>query len=1331
MELELYEDAQQKEAHREEVLQLLSAVADNYDAQDDDCEAWASFVVEAPELGSLFQQWSALYETSQEQSEGQEDVIKPIYKRIDIILKKYQEKPQLLDPHIRDIVSPLVAIARHHRDKVLAALAAPAVLTTTTTAVTPSEHKIAQRTFKLIYLLAKVRGHKIIMRLFPHEVSDIQPTILYLDQVCSSPDALWQARYVVLLWLSVILLIPFSLSLIIATNSSRDSQRSMLDKMIDTCEAYLGDTGKTREAAAELLSRLLTRPDIEMQQRLTVHLQWARLVLLSTDSDNSGEGDGGFLKTGILATLALVFKRGQREALIDKAAALLAIVTRVLPTHGGGGGGGSIVLRKLCVKLTQRLGLTFLRPVVPKWRYQKGNRSLLSNMETAVIAGQVAADVGQQQDTNQEYDIPAELEDVIEILLTGLRDKDTIVRWSAAKGIGRVAERLPVELAGDVVQSVLELLSETETDSSWHGGCLALAELARRGLLLSLNLDRVIPLIIQALTYDVRKGVHSVGTHVRDAACYVCWAFGRAYAPEIMAPYVTQLAPALIVTAVFDREVNCRRAASAAFQENVGRQGQFPNGIDIIQLADYFALSNRVESYTNISTAIALLSYLYKQPMIDHLAYVKLIHWDTSIRTLAAKALGNFVPLRTDYIAEVILPKLVALAVDPHEEIITRHGSLVGISEIIVALAHQNYFTSQNRTILVESVTSVIPELDKNRLYKGRGTEKIREAASQLIESIARSHLPIANTAVPPTQLVNATTGRPRGGLQAMRDRRNQARGYRQVYVETMDEILKHPNESVSASAVSAFKAYTAEYFEGASVSTIAAFVNKYVAAITTLSGTTNVALRRGYTPALGSVPGFFVNNHNRGISTDSNPHDTTESKKEKEQEQEKAETEALADTSAVAAISSSITDVLILNAAIETDKSAADPESRRNATQALEQLADTFDDNNVLVHGRKIYEALLKASDDYSIDNRGDVGSWVRNAALAALYKWTLRICFAQHRQQSQQSQQQQQALPDGAPILTSELAQRFMSRLLRILGEKLDRLRQKAGHTLESILYPTAGQPSGEDAAMIKQYFHPLLAGSWDALVTAFPKNAVANWAVSSDTFPRLVTLLRVGIYAEDVLTGIATAIGGVTRSISDDASNSLISELRTVAMEEGGKPPLTGTFVAISRAFSMVFKNNLHNDRITVPLMKTLQLVLYAQCFMPLQPPDYNWSKNTLILVRAEIRQTNDVVKLRTAAAALGGLLTFNEPTRHDALELLFALLGHRFPKVRSAAAEQLYTALLTFEHLGIAPSQHTAVIVDILTTTPWETTWAAIKNKHEILCTAFDISTGVKK
>lgn len=73
-------------------------------------------------------------------------------------------------------------------------------------------------------------------------------------------------------------------------------------------------------------------------------------------------------------------------------------------------------------------------------------------------------------------------------------------------------------------------------------------------------------------------------------------------------------------------QVNCRRAAAAAFQENVGRQGNYPHGIDIVNIADYFSLSSRVNSYLQVAVSIAHYEgYLY--PFVDELLYNKICHW--------------------------------------------------------------------------------------------------------------------------------------------------------------------------------------------------------------------------------------------------------------------------------------------------------------------------------------------------------------------------------------------------------------------------------------------------------------------------------------------------------------------------------------------------------------------------------------------------------------------------------------------------------------------------------------------------------------------------------
>lgn len=78
---------------------------------------------------------------------------------------------------------------------------------------------------------------------------------------------------------------------------------------------------------------------------------------------------------------------------------------------------------------------------------------------------------------------------MIDYLFESLRDKTTVVRWSAAKGIGRITSRLEIQMADDVVNAVLDLFSPNETEDTWHGGCLTLGELSRRGLLLPSRLS--------------------------------------------------------------------------------------------------------------------------------------------------------------------------------------------------------------------------------------------------------------------------------------------------------------------------------------------------------------------------------------------------------------------------------------------------------------------------------------------------------------------------------------------------------------------------------------------------------------------------------------------------------------------------------------------------------------------------------------------------------------------------------------------------------------------------------------------------------------------------
>lgn len=67
--------------------------------------------------------------------------------------------------------------------------------------------------------------------------------------------------------------------------------------------------------------------------------------------------------------------------------------------------------------------------------------------------------------------------------------------------------------------------------------------------------------------------------------------------------YTLSMHPHNFITIIiyFFSKIPCRRAGSAAFQEHVGRQGNFPHGIEILTTVDYFAVGNRSHAYLTLS----------------------------------------------------------------------------------------------------------------------------------------------------------------------------------------------------------------------------------------------------------------------------------------------------------------------------------------------------------------------------------------------------------------------------------------------------------------------------------------------------------------------------------------------------------------------------------------------------------------------------------------------------------------------------------------------------------------------------------------------------------
>ena len=1233
------------------------------------------------------------------------------------VLDKYQEQSTLLDPALEDMLVLTMGRARviimewhsqHQPQQRPSSSSSCCTSSPLSFPIQVFDQPQLHGLFAFVYILCRLRGYKTIVKFFPHEATDLEPILHALRSQDRQNHERWQTRYGLLLWLSMLVLVPFDICSI--DSGLENNGVTLVGALCNLAVEYLKDAGPTREAAAVCLAGLLKRPDMEAQQ-LAKFLTWAEGILTPSGEEGEGSEEGGgrraagaaaaagaavggspqcdtFLLLGVLQTLAVLLKAGHRQNLLAFLPSLLHCLARLDPRDFG----SQTLNRKLKMKLLHRIGLAYLPPRVAAWRYQRGHRSLLDNLKKAkgeggggAAAAAVAAveeeqeqEEEEEEEKEEEEEVPEDLEEIVEEILGGLRDRDTIVRWSAAKGLGRITSRLPLCYADEVVASVLTGFAEGASDSAWHGGCLALAELARRGLLLPGRLGEVVPVVTKALQYDVRRGQTSVGAHVRDAACYVCWAFARAYSPLVMREHVPRLAEGMLMTSLFDREINCRRAASAAFQENVGRQGHenFPHGIDILTVADYFTLGNRQVAFLEVSPAVARFGP-YTRVAIDHLAGTKLRHWDCSIRKLTSVTLGRLVRLAPAYMSEEVLPFLLQEvdAVDLHR----RHGALLGVAEVVLGLAALPHFGLGGE--VGRGVVEVVPRIEQARLYRGRGGEYVRGAACRLIECVALAHV----------------------NLGVKRQLR---------LLDSVDENLRHPVEEVQEGAVAAVRAFTRSYFGGGgggergragerggggeegrpstpSARLQARVVDKYRGLV---EKDENVAVTRGFVRALGALPARLL-------------------------------------LPSLDLILGSLEEL-----AREGRKVGDEPdaETRRNALWALVEVTHTLGVQGRREGGRegwmnreqvqRVLRILLRSLGDYAMDKRGDIGSWVRMAALQGLAS-VVRVVREEGREggreegkicvgervvtaygegkvrevrcegevcvvQFEEGQAGSFFFPYGpgvgllsraacrplgrveggakeegkegtaaadtmiigfdggenaggaaggaassSSLIDPVLMTNIISAVLKQFSEKLDAVRECAGHVLLQLL------PLAHDAAgysfLISLFFGRGLgekcgkrSGSTAITTTNHNNNnknitttaTTSNSSISSsnscinkrreeneailfrggapsEVFPRVVCLLEIEQYHSEVLAGLVVSVGGLTESVVKASLGAVMewAQQQQQQVEEGKDKGEDGVNLVKKLGVSMLalFDAHVGDDRVIWPLLRSVDL------------------------------------------------------------------------------------------------------------------------------------------
>jgi len=84
--------------------------------------------------------------------------------------------------------------------------------------------------------------------------------------------------------------------------------------------------------------------------------------------------------------------------------------------------------------------------------------------------------------------------------------------------------------------------------------------------------------------------------------------------------------------------------------------------------------------------------------------------------------------------------------------------------------------------------------------------------------------------------------------------------------------------------------------------------------------------------------------------------------------------------------LSKYLLDALMLNC-LPKGKESDDAENRKQAVKSLTKVVISLGITNVNKHMLKeVFETLYKAIQDYALDRRGDVGSWVREESMRSL---------------------------------------------------------------------------------------------------------------------------------------------------------------------------------------------------------------------------------------------------------------------------------------------------------------------------------------------------------
>ena len=554
------------------------------------------------------------------------------------------------------------------------------------------------------------------MGLLNNEPRWIEPL---LEVITNPGEALpWEQNYVMLLWLSHLMLSPFDL----ATISSFESENERLNQLslppatpsiarqvVRIGTQHLRSPTIERKAASNLLVRLCVRQDMLNLGLLGIITQWA-----ITECARAGRESQIHSCLGTLTLLSGLVANADQKMLGVHLSGIFRLSQSLLDDESLSSVRSSALARKLVIKIQR------------------------NTVVHCIQADQTSLDTTEV------------VEEVIGALIELLADTDTPVRMAASKALSLITLKLDPEMAAEVIEAINgsfheELIDVADGEDAsffsvnaarWHGIVLTFGHLLHRRAVRADLIAPILKSILHALSFEQRStSGKSMGANVRDAANYGLWAVARRcttselsdisaidfsiHNPPQTESAIQYIALNLLVSACFDPDGNVRRGSSAALQELIGRHpNMVTEGIQLVQIVDYQAVGLRARAATRMAREAATLDRLYRIALMDALftwrgvaAASEAGRVDSAVFAglLVAKRVSATDERASYSIAEALMQRIRNRLRDikPRDQE-ERQGLLLAVSWVLSALSYNIARTTQ-ASVPIEVVGTLLP----------------------------------------------------------------------------------------------------------------------------------------------------------------------------------------------------------------------------------------------------------------------------------------------------------------------------------------------------------------------------------------------------------------------------------------------------------------------------------------------------------------------------------------------------------------------------------------------------------------------------------------------